>query len=86
MPRVEIVPSNHQCLPPAPTVDVCRGCSKHFVEGGEVPDEALEELFNDNHKLGDSPHVGSIDVEHPSYADADYECVVCGLALTEEDN
>jgi len=87
MPRVENIGINVNrfCCETdegSSTFDLCKSC------GQEVDDDPL--VFYDDlvpyngDPVGEQGHATG--VEHPPYAETDYECEVCGKALYDEDN
>jgi hypothetical protein len=65
-------------------IDICKKCWPHIeledireeVPGKDVTDEQIQTDI-------DQADDGS---DHPPYSDCDYDCAVCGVPLTDEDN
>lgn len=79
MPRIELIPPNwdKKSIDGTPTIDVCAECAPMFIEDSHPPAELGDMLLS---------KIGSTDVDHPSYDDDHYECVICHGPLASEDD
>lgn len=92
MPRIEIVPDGWEESAEAksgdgtPTIDVCKACAEAWF-----PEEGIPVPHYLQHQYPKAV-LGSVDVEHPNYADGFgpergdyYACDCCGDTLTNDD-
>ncbi len=91
MPRIEIIPDTQKESDASPTVDCCAGCVDEFriFPSGAcmIPSRAIHDILNQGFgNTANSFRIGSKDVEHPPYADAYTECVLCGEVLFAVDD
>lgn len=83
MPRIELVTGGT----PSPTIDLCRRCSRKFVDNEPLSEDLLADLESRLGKmdLPENVTIGSTDVAHPLYEYEVYTCNICGVVLSGDD-